>query len=195
MQPYLRSPYSLLAVAKATARLLNFNRFLRASGLGRVSLASQRQTVDADTPSLCANSAWDASPRSSLISSPVITMITQSFGNNRCAACRKGPGGSEVTVELGQLGKDACCNRIARAMNVVQFATVKKQQVEAKRGRTRVGGEEVWECGSMGVWEYGTMGVWECESEGVWECGSVGVWGYGSVEVWQGGVWENPRAP
>ena len=39
------------AAAPAAARFLSFKRLLSARGLGLVSLASQRLTVDADTPS------------------------------------------------------------------------------------------------------------------------------------------------
>ena len=85
MQPYMRFAWSPSTADKAIVRFLNFMRFRRASGLGRVSLASQRQTVDADTPSRCANSAWDSWPLRSRISFPVIA-ITSRVDNNHCAA-------------------------------------------------------------------------------------------------------------
>jgi hypothetical protein len=69
----LAMSYILAAADNAAVRFLNFKRLLRASGLGRVPLASHRQTVDADTPRRWANSACDSLPRSRLISSPVIT--------------------------------------------------------------------------------------------------------------------------
>ena len=75
--------YVLTAVDKAAARFLSFKRLLRARGLGLVSLASHRQTVDADTPRRWANSACDSFPRSRRISSPVIIDTSPKHASDR----------------------------------------------------------------------------------------------------------------
>ena len=108
-------PYVLKAVDKAAARLLSFKRLLRASGLGFVSLASHRQTVDADTPRRWANSACDSLPRSRRISSPVITgtsLESRGIGNNRRAAAGENTNTPKQPVNRHEIGPPKLANAL-----------------------------------------------------------------------------------